>query len=250
MPQIDWSLLGPPVNYGEKFMQGMEAGRQIVKQRDQQNALAAFAQNPDDPRAAAAMMGVDPRLGFQLYSDQRERATARAKTAQEQQDALKKTIGHLAKGAKDATTWDASVDYLVANGVPNAAQYKGKFSPEARSAMMAEAGVDEASADGMPAQAKFYEWLKVNKPDLAEPYIRGQATDPPRYFSVPQGGSLQLDPSYQGPTTAAPASEQPVMVATSEEKAALPPGTLYKAPDGSVRRKGGAGPSSGPATFP
>jgi hypothetical protein len=118
MPQIDWSLLGPPVNYGEKFMQGMQAGRQMVQQRDQQNALAALATNPDDQNALATLFSTDPATAvrMQAYGEHRKE--------QQRQDSLRAGLA----GAYDPATGHidptaARRAYVDAGDVPGAVAF-------------------------------------------------------------------------------------------------------------------------------
>lgn len=143
--QINFGLQDP-----NAFARGLQQGRQpfdemtatLEKQRAD-NALRAYASNPQGPGAINALAQVDPRLAIQQQG-------VVAKQASEKQERDAAVIGALARDANDAPGWDAAVDQAVAMGYTNAAQFKGKFSPQLRTAIMAAGGVKEASAEASP----------------------------------------------------------------------------------------------------
>lgn len=53
-------------------------------------------------------------------------------------------IGQLAQWADTPEKWDQAVDYLSSQGYSGAQQFKGRFSPEGRSALMKGGGVSDA----------------------------------------------------------------------------------------------------------
>ncbi len=79
---INWSLLGPPVDVGAHFQAGLERGRAVRKRAETESALAAYAQNPDDPAAQSALFAVDPDMGFKVQRYQSERAEVALKARQ------------------------------------------------------------------------------------------------------------------------------------------------------------------------
>jgi hypothetical protein len=106
----------------------------------QQNALAGFAQNPNDPRAQGAAARYDPGAVMQ-YRLQAEKQ--KMVTEQGQHEEWLKYAGSLAKWADTPEKWDQAVDYMVSHGHAEAAQLKGKFSPALRANFMALGGVQD-----------------------------------------------------------------------------------------------------------
>lgn len=172
---VNWGL-GAPVNVGGMFTQGFEHGQQVARERQTDQALAAFTQDPENPQAINALMRVNPRVGFQLYQDQRKsqketrirelvgRVTQGDNAAmpellteapelwskldkQAQDQAVKATsfmanaglqIGQLPE-AQRAQAWEAYVRQAEAGGLDIPTQYE-RYSPQAFNAAMAEAG--------------------------------------------------------------------------------------------------------------
>lgn len=71
---IDFSLLGKVENPGDALQRGMQQGRALRMQRERDSALAAYGQNPNDPRAMAAMWQADPALASQLETMNQRRS--------------------------------------------------------------------------------------------------------------------------------------------------------------------------------
>jgi hypothetical protein len=77
--------------------------------------------------------------------------------------------------------------------------------------------------------------------------IASGSPERPRYYSVPQGGRLELDPSYQGQGAPAPAAGGEVTAVNPQtgQRVRLNPQTGQWEPV-----QGGASPSNGSSTFP
>lgn len=76
MVDINWGLLGGN-NALQMFGVGAQLGGQIRERREEgerKNALAAYATNPNDPKALSGVIAADPRLGIQLQGQQAQRA--------------------------------------------------------------------------------------------------------------------------------------------------------------------------------
>lgn len=195
MTSANWGLLDPNAfARGYQQSSGMIGG--IVdnfRQGEKDNALRQYAMNPNDPNAVNALAGADPRLAIQVRQQQAE-----AMKAKQEQDA--KVIASLARDANDPQTFDQAVDQVVAMGYPDAAQFKGKFSPALRSALMAAGGIkDEAQAP--TSLERNYEFYKRTAPNLAPKYLENQA-NPVRFVPDGQGGVTVVDPAafQAGPT--------------------------------------------------
>lgn len=178
------------INFGlqdpNAFARGMQQGRQpfdemtatIEKQRAD-NALRAYASNPQGPGAINALAQVDPRLAIQQQGQM-------ANQAAEKQERDAKLIAGLARDSKDATSFDAAVDQVVSMGYPQAAQFKGKFSPALRTALMAAGGVKDEVQQPTSFQ-RDYEFLREKNPELADKYLANRAEPQPMIASNGDG---------------------------------------------------------------
>ena len=226
MVDINWSLLGGYQNPGDSVLQGYQAGQQYRQQQQTQNALRAYASNPGDLHALAAITATNPVLGMKLQDDARERRLAEETRTRKDHEEQLKIIGGIAKGATDPASWDAGVDQLVGFGIltpEQAMQYKGKFSPETRASIMAAAGVKDehehvTTIDGVAFDSD------TGKPLFESPY--------PKVVSGP--GGIYVQPRI-GLGQRSAGTVQPGHVMSA-------PGTL---PDGwTYEDDGGPGPTS------
>lgn len=65
-----------PNNAGNAFMQAFQQGAQQRRESDTQNALARYAQNPDDPQVFSEMARLNPQLAIQLRGQQQQQHAA------------------------------------------------------------------------------------------------------------------------------------------------------------------------------
>jgi hypothetical protein len=133
-----YALIAQYPNAGQAFTDAFQGGMK-------QNALANFAQNPGDPKAAGAAARYAPDAVLQYREKELATQAEQQKAALEQ---WHKTAGAIAKLADTPEKWDQAVDYLVAQGHPEVAQLKGHFSPNLRAQFMALGG----EKDDNPAQ--------------------------------------------------------------------------------------------------
>jgi hypothetical protein len=66
-----------PVDIGGNFQQAFKQGQEARRERETRNALAAYAKDPTSPDPVNALLAINPALGFQLQSKQREDAAYR-----------------------------------------------------------------------------------------------------------------------------------------------------------------------------
>lgn len=265
---VNWGL-GAPVNVGGMFTQGFEHGQQVARERQTDQALAAFTQDPENPQAINALMRVNPRVGFQLYQDQRKSqketriralvqkvsagddsvmpdllfeapelwARLDEKTKKQVADATSfmgqagLEIGQLPEEKRPAA-WDAYVKQGEAGGLDIPARYE-RYTPEAFKAAMAEAG-------------KMAEFLTSQKlvwhQEGERPSFATNAMGIPVGSQNPYAGSVPQPQGGGGQNLPRPS--------TPQEAAQLPPGTQFIDPAGNIRTvPGGAGPQT-PRPFP
>lgn len=249
-----------PNAVGGAFATGLKHGQQEREAREVKGALSAYAMNPDDPAAFQTLAQYRPDMAIQIGQDQRKRAqqveiqrltaaaangdkTAAAQLAGVDLDAWDKIDKHQRAQIKDrvdyigqaalavsrlpesqrAQAWDQYIDQGVQAGHDDLAEYRGKYSPDALNAAIANAGQVKTLID------------------LTEPH----------YQTVPEGGSLvnTNDPaavrSFVG--------NAPANIARPASKAefdALPPGAEFIAPDGTHRQKPGGPTPSASGGFP
>lgn len=239
---IQWGIADPNA-FQRGFQQtgGMVDGITAARNRaEKENALRTYAANPNAPGAINALAMYDPKLAvdYQMQT---------AKTGQEKQKRDAEMIGALARDARDPQAFDAAVDQVVAMGYPEAAQFKGKFSPGLRAALMAAGGVKDEQQQPTSLQ-RNYEFYKQTAPELAPKYLENQA-NPVRFLPDGVGGYTPIDPSaFRSP---APDSTAGLRTVTDQATYdAIPAGEKYRTPDGTVRQKPGGPAASPPATFP
>lgn len=83
----NWGALGQNDNALSYFQTGMQMGDNLRKRREEgevKNALAAYAANPDDPKALAGVIEKRPELGLKLRDSAQQAAAAQRKTQAEQ----------------------------------------------------------------------------------------------------------------------------------------------------------------------
>jgi Transglycosylase SLT domain len=135
MAETNWNLLQVP-DIGQSFMQGYQQGKQ-------KNALAAYAQNPNDPNTLNALAPFAPEYVVQQKQAQEQQSYTRGQDQhkQQQEEAAKRAemLGQAALAADTPEKWDQAVSYL-SQYYPEVAQFKGQFSPGLREATIAAAG--------------------------------------------------------------------------------------------------------------
>lgn len=249
-----------PNAVGGAFATGLKHGQQERETREVKGALSAYAVNPDDPKAFRTLAQYQPELAIKIGEQQRKRAqeqqiqrltaaaaqgdkSAAAQLAGVDLDAWSKIDTHQRAQIKDrvdyigqaalavsrlpegqrAQAWDQYIDQGVQAGHDDLAAYRGKYSPDALNAAIANAGQVKTLID------------------LTEPH----------YQTVPEGGSLvnTNDPAaVQSFVNGQPAANI-ARPASKAEFDALPPGAEFIAPDGSHRQKPGGQTARPSGTF-
>lgn len=175
MVNPNWGLL-QPVDIGGQFQQGVEQGRQRRIETETDNALRAYAQNPDDPNAVNSLLRYNPRLGMQLREHQQEQQRrqqgqvdtgaalggdfqAFTRLAQRdpeqfarirpQIDAMNRTIGEVAMASTTPEQWDSNVRRLAEQYGPGMNRYIGRY--DLRDVAIAQSG-------------QMREWLASQEP--------------------------------------------------------------------------------------
>lgn len=194
---VNWGI-GAPVNVGAMFTQGFEHGQQQAKERATDNALAAYAQNPNDPNAVNALMRVNPRIGFQLHQDQQKN---------QKQERVKQLTMKVAQGDHSALPellfeapeiW-TRLDKKIQDEQVAATQYMANAGlqigqmPEGQRSAAWDGYVKQAEAAGMdvPAQYERYTPQAFNAAmafaDKMKEFLASQKID---WKSVPLGATL------------------------------------------------------------
>lgn len=196
------------------YMEDRQAKR--TKAMQEQNAVALRQKAAQgDQNALYQLVGIDPDGWKELGAEQRQRV----KDINEYTGQAGLRISQLPPEQR-AAAWDQVIDNGVARGFKELAPKRGQYS-------------DKALTDAIDGAGLVDKFLKLAEPD---------------WRVVPEGGTIvnARDPgaiaSLNGavPQVAAPASKA--------DYDALPPGAQYRAPDGSIKRKGG-GVSNGTGGF-
>jgi hypothetical protein len=212
---VEWGLLGNGFNAmqvlqaaGQARQQRMAEERQMMQRQQAQRAAELRGRIIGGDESARREYAAMDEGYFNTLNAQ---TGAKAKADIEQ-------LGQFALLADTPEKWDAYARQYVQMGHPEAAQYIGRYSPEARAAIIAQAGQAKALLEQQEA----------------------------KWQSVPEGGTLV---NTRDPGAVAAFQGRQGAGITQEQYQALPPGSPYTAPDGSRRVKGGAAPQ-GAATFP
>ncbi len=257
---LDWSLLtNASANLGNALVQGAGQIRQRREAAKNRAAVANYLNNPNDQAAFAGLAERSPEMAFRIQDQHVERA--RQLTADQR----------------------AHLDYLGQILADERGQPIGPEAYPQALELARRAGIDVTGHEvydpafvGSVVQLRnrLHPVTPVSVPEggtLVNPQtgaVVGQGRPPrPRYYPIQPGGRLELDPSYEGPTTDAPApvpgpmasgeapafqpappgapsqfsnvpsgnplnpnlasQNQIVRVNTFEEAAALPPGTVF-----------------------
>jgi len=220
--QIDPNAFGRGLNQSYGFVTGIAND---VRQGQQQNALSAYAQNPDDPNALNALArNGDPRLVMQLRQQQAQQQAGKA-------EERTKLFGRAAKAAKTPEQWDQIATHLSQNGYPEAAQMVGKFDPNVRAAYMAAAGEEDDSAK----QGRI-----ITPQPGGGAYLLG-ADNQMQELLRPNDGTKQM-----GQAVVEGSASNTPRVTNAADYDAVPAGEKYITPDGTIRVKPGG--QSQPAT--
>jgi hypothetical protein len=186
-----------PAAIGQSLQQSFEHGQAKRKEMDGQNALSAYAMNPDDPAAFQGLAQHHPQAAMQVRQQ-------RDKQQQDQAQAKRELIGRSIQMADTPEKWDMVATQLAQRGIPEAQGFVGKFSPELRSIMMAEAGLSSHEERATSLQ-KNYEWLQQVNPQAAEQYIKSETEGNPLIasngdgtFTIIPRGTVQQQAPQQG----------------------------------------------------
>jgi hypothetical protein len=195
---FDPSLMIAP-NVGGMIQQGIEKGQQQRQQNMAKGALAALVRDPTNQRALEALAQVDPQAAMQFKQQQLEQTKA----------GLEQHRDNIIKGAqlirqmnpKDDASWQQTLAVAHQAGI-DVSQVPPHFDPQYIQGViqLADTFAPKAGGDGFTLSPGQVRYGLDGKPMASVP---GQ----PRYYPVPPGGKLVLDPSYGGgaPQGGAPA---------------------------------------------
>ena len=131
MAEVNWNLRGP----GFDPMQVLQAAGQTLPQQ-QQREQVQYARQQDQVQNEQRQAQID-----RVYLDKMdERQRGEAKQQVEQ-------LGQFALLADTPEKWDGYVDQYIRMGHPEAEQFRGKFSPQLRQVLIANAGEAKAYLD-------------------------------------------------------------------------------------------------------
>jgi hypothetical protein len=178
-------------NPGNAFLQAYEGGRERRRESETQNALAKYAQNPDDPSAMEGLARFNPQMAIQLQQQRKQEAMRGLEAHRENIIAGAKIFRQL--GVKDQQTYDMARQMAGQVGI-DLSEVPPAFDPQYVNGVISIAdALDPQKGDqGFtlgPGQARY-------GPD-GQLVAKGPPR-PPRYYPVQPGGKLVLDPSYGG----------------------------------------------------
>jgi hypothetical protein len=178
-------------NPGNAFLQAYEGGRERRRESETQNALAKYAQNPDDPEALQGVIRNNPQLGMQLQERRQQQAMRGLEAHREKIVMGAKIVRQIQP--KDDAGWQQVLQMAQQVGI-DLADVPQQFDPQYVQGLISVAdALDPQSGDqGFtlgPGQARYGPGGQL---------VAKGPPRPPRYYPVQPGGKLVLDPSYGG----------------------------------------------------
>ena len=283
---VDFSLL-QPVDVMGAYNSGLQQGRETRRQQVEQSALSAYAADPTSRGALSQLVQVNPQLGLGLMKQQhdveKEQAVRRLLSGGSYADTPGAVNGTTAAGAAPASASPASrhptfqamvaagvdpdtaakIDDHHIEGIKRSSDFLGQAAlnistaNEADRPRMWQDYVRQASSLGIqvPPEFQAYSPAALNAAAAAGKQVKDIIDlHAPNYVVAPPGGGLlnnnPLSPGFNPHAVANGGSSSLPRPRSERELDALPPGSQWIAPDGSLRTKGGASPVAGGATFP
>jgi hypothetical protein len=252
MSQINWGLAVPP-NIGETFLRSFERGQAMGQQRRTHNALAAYAQNPDDPKAFTALAQNAPQFAIKIGQDRQ----AAARQAQEQRRADLPLLTRLVETATDEASYQRNRAIAQEYGI-DTSTLPPSFDPAWQQQQLAtlKALQDPAKMEALSTAGKVAAdmGLRPGSPEFHAKVVEIYQAEAMKFVPLhPGGGLAQVNPltnQTQMAITPNPGSApvgspvgggNPVRITSPAEYEGLPPGTRYIDPNGKLRVKGGGG---------
>lgn len=254
MVSPNWSIL-QPVDVGERFQQGLQLGQRNALLQEER-AYQQEGRQRERTMRNALTGAIDPATGNIDYGVARRafigagdvQGAIGVDTARRSQEAAARAqlVDRVVRGARIVRrinpTDDASWQQVLA-----AAQRAGTditdvprtFDPAYRDQLLAAADANTDPSEGFTLGEG-----DVRVDQSGRVVARG-APQRPRYIPVPPGGRLELDPSYQGPTTGPAQGEVTATNPQTGERIRMNPQTQQWEP---IAQGGAEQPS--PRTFP
>lgn len=189
---VNWALgLQQGPTPGDRFNQAYERGTEMRRERDMTSALRGLAANPDDPQAMNALIQADPRQAMQFQEVNARRQQAEAQRVREAAQTLGPIYQRMTQMPYELRRpfLQQIASRLVARGIPQ--EVIANYDPTDQNLQTDLDLSQRAQGEGFTLSEG-----QVRFDAGGNPIARG-APARPRYYSVPQGGRLELDPSYQ-----------------------------------------------------
>lgn len=217
---------------------------QARDKREEQNALSAYAANPDDPAALAGLAQHHPQAAIQVRQQQAQQEQAQKQA----QRAQMMDMARLLESAKDPASYTAGLQAAQQLGL-DVSKAPPQYDPQwvAQMHVITNAFLDhedklpgiaqELQAAGYkPGTPEFQQaMVGVINNKYASDYV-DEAGNTRRRSALNLGGHpSQPQAQPQQPTQGG----QPVQITGTDDYARLPPGATFIDPDGQIRTKAG-----------
>lgn len=195
---IQWDMLtNSSANLGNALANAAGNVRQHREVSRNREAVTNYLANPNDQSAFQGLAARSPEMAFRLRDEQLQRARQLRADQREQLQ----FVGRLVRNVRDENGWrearrvagQAGIDL---SGVPE--NYDQSYVVQLQE-------LDRAMNRVAPVTVA--EGAQLVDPETGR--VVASTPQRPRYYSIPPGGRLELDPAYQGPTTDQPEAGMP-----------------------------------------
>jgi len=122
---VDWRMGLVQQDAGQSFTQGLQQGMQDRAGRDERNALAAYATNPNDPAAMAAIVQRNPEMAMKLQQQRAQQGQAQM----EQRRADLPMLDRLVSSIRDQPSYDRAKQIAGQYGM-DTSQFPPEYDPQ------------------------------------------------------------------------------------------------------------------------
>lgn len=263
MAEINWGL-GVMPDVGMNAFRAFKAGQEEGRARRAENALAAYAQNPDQNTLGDAI-SANPDQALQIRQYETERQNAAQAQHQQQLAMMGRLLTYAAQGPQQWQQAHAKAQEFGIDVSEVPPQYDPEWAKQQIGIINAISSPQGQQALSIAGKLATDEGFRPGTPEFAARVTQIWQTESTKFYPLTQGGGLAgvapgqsaqlvIAPNpggYQAgaPVGSAPSGDLP-RVTSPEEAMRLPPGSKFMMPDGRIGTVPGGPTPSASGNFP